>query len=221
MKIKLEQKVLLENDRIAQEIRGEMARQGVVCFNLISAPGAGKTTLLERLLSHLRGRLEVGVVTGDIQTENDAQRLARYGFPVFQITTGGACHLDASMVERALRHFDLPTLDLFLIENVGNLICPTSYDLGETAKIVVWSVTEGEDKALKYPTIFQRARLLVINKIDLLPYTEVSLFAVRRNALKVNPGLEIIETSCRTNHGLERWYTWMERQTKSALSDSA
>jgi len=153
-RIPVERKVLNENDRIAGELRTQFARHNVLCLNLISSPGSGKTTLLERTLESFAPAERVAVLTGDIQTENDAKRLARFGFPVKQITTGGTCHLDARMIERALADWSLEDIDLLLIENVGNLVCPSSYDLGEKEKIVLLSVTEGEDKPLKYPSIF-------------------------------------------------------------------
>ncbi len=151
----------------------------------------------------------VAVLTGDIQTENDANRLKRFGFPVKQITTGGTCHLDARMIERHLADWNLENLDLLLIENVGNLVCPASYDLGEEAKIVVLSVTEGEDKPLKYPSIFFKSDLLVLNKIDLLPYVPFEITEAAENARKVHPGMEIVKVSCLTGTGLHEWMTWL------------
>ena len=165
----------------------------MLAVNLISSPGSGKTALLERTLEDFAPGTRVAVVTGDIQTDNDARRLARFGYPVKQITTGGACHLDARMVEKSLASWDLASLDLLIIENVGNLVCPTSYDLGEAAKIVLLSVTEGEDKPLKYPGIFHRAELMVLTKIDLLPYVPFDIAAARVNARKVHPAMEILE----------------------------
>ena len=161
----------------------------------------------------------VAVLTGDIQTDNDAQRLARAGFPVRQITTGGACHLDARMIERALAEWRLEDLDLLLIENVGNLVCPASYDLGEAAKIVVLSVAEGEDKPLKYPSIFFKSALLVLNKIDLLPYVPFSIQEARENTRKVHPGMEIIEVSCTTGEGLDVWRQWLEARREAAHAE--
>jgi len=162
----LERKVLSENDRLAAALRERFAEHNILCLNLISSPGSGKTSLLERTLENFDSGERVAVLTGDIQTENDAKRLARSGFPVKQITTGGTCHLDAAMIDRALQDWHLEDIDLLLIENVGNLVCPSSYDLGEAAKVVVLSVTEGEDKPLKYPSIFFKSQLLVLNKID-------------------------------------------------------
>jgi hydrogenase nickel incorporation protein HypB len=210
--VPLERKVLGENDRIAAALREEFQRRGIFCLNLISSPGAGKTLLLERTLEGFAPGRRVAVLTGDIQTDNDARRLARYGFPVQQITTAGACHLDARMVERHLANWDLSSIGLLLIENVGNLVCPTSYDLGEDAKVVILSVTEGDDKPLKYPGIFHRAELLVLSKIDLLPYVPFDIAAARDNARKVNPAIEIVEVSSTTGAGLDSWRAWLDRR---------
>jgi len=214
--ISLERKVLSENDRIASELRARFARHGILCLNLVSSPGAGKTSLLERTLEGFAPTQRVSVLTGDIQTDNDAVRLARFGFPARQITTGGTCHLDARMIEKALADWNLADLDVLLIENVGNLVCPSSYDLGEAAKIVVLSVTEGEDKPLKYPAMFFRSQLLVLNKIDLLPYVPFNMGKVRENAQKVHPGMEIIEVSCLTGEGLPKWQSWLESRIASS-----
>ena len=210
--IPLERKVLGENDRIAAALREEFQRRGIFCLNLISSPGAGKTLLLEKTLEGFAPGRRVAVLTGDIQTDNDARRLARYGFPVQQITTAGACHLDARMVERHLANWDLSSIGLLLIENVGNLVCPTSYDLGEDAKVVILSVAEGDDKPLKYPGIFHRAELLVLSKIDLLPYVPFDIAAARDNARRVNPAIEIVEVSSTTGAGLDAWRAWLDRR---------
>ena len=210
MRVELERKVLVENDRIAGLLRESFGSHGVFCLNLIGSPGAGKTALLECTLAALPAERRVAVLTGDIQTDNDARRLARFGFPVRQITTGGACHLDARMVERALESWAMESLDLLLIENVGNLVCPSSYDLGEHAKVVVMSVTEGEDKPLKYPATFFRAALVVLNKIDLLPYVPFNLPAARANIAQVRPGIETVELSCCSGAGIDAWVRWLE-----------
>ncbi len=210
--VPLERKVLSENDRIAAVLRDEFRRRGIFCLNLISSPGAGKTMLLEKTLEDFAPGARVAVLTGDIQTDNDARRLARYGFPVQQITTAGACHLDARMVERHLANWDLGSIGLLLIENVGNLVCPTSYDLGEHAKVVILSVTEGDDKPLKYPGIFHRAELLVLSKIDLLPHVPFDIVTARENARKVNPAIEIVEVSSTTGAGLDSWRAWLRER---------
>jgi hydrogenase nickel incorporation protein HypB len=219
--IPLERKVLSENDRIAGELRARFAGHGILCLNLVSSPGAGKTSLLERTLEGFAPTQRVAVLTGDIQTDNDAVRLSRFGFPARQITTGGTCHLDARMIEKGIADWNLADLDVLLIENVGNLVCPSSYDLGEAAKIVVFSVTEGEDKPLKYPAMFFRSELLILNKIDLLPYVPFSIVKARENAQKVHPGMEIIEVSCLTGEGLPKWQGWLESRIASSVKTMA
>ena len=214
-RVPLEKKVLSENDRLAAELRARFQEHGVLCLNIISSPGSGKTTLLERTLEKLPKNDRVAVLTGDIQTENDANRLKRFGFPVKQITTGGTCHLDARMIERHLSDWPLEDLDVLFIENVGNLVCPSSYDLGEEAKIVVLSVTEGEDKPLKYPSIFFKSDLLVLSKVDLLPYVPFDIDGAAENARKVHPGMEIVRVSCQTGDGLQEWMTWIERRRQA------
>jgi hydrogenase nickel incorporation protein HypB len=212
MKVTMERKVLSENDRIAGELREQFRANGIFALNLISSPGSGKTALLERTLAAFEPGTRVAVLTGDIQTDADAQRLARYGYPVRQITTAGACHLDARMVQRALEGWDLAELDLLFIENVGNLVCPTSYDLGEAMKIVLLSVTEGEEKPLKYPGIFFKSQLMVLNKIDLLPYVPFDIEKACENARSIRPDIEIIRTSCTTKAGLDDWLAWLASQ---------
>lgn len=212
-RVEVRQNVLKENDRIAGGLREELSARGILCLNLISSPGAGKTSILEATLEAMaeRGR-RVAVLTGDIQTERDADRLRRYGFPALQITTGGTCHLDASMVRRALGSVSLDGLEVLFIENVGNLVCPASYDLGEDMKVVVLSVTEGDDKPLKYPGIFRRARLMLLHKVDLLPYTRFDRDAAIADARRVNPDIEVVETSCVADPGVTRWLTWIDER---------
>jgi hydrogenase nickel incorporation protein HypB len=218
-RIALEKKVLSENDRIAARLRENFRAHGILCLNLISSPGSGKTSLLERTLERFPKGTRAAVLTGDIQTDNDARRLARFGFPARQITTAGACHLDARMVERALADWTLADLDLLFVENVGNLVCPSSYDLGESAKVVLLSVAEGEDKPLKYPSIFVKSELLVLNKIDLLPYVPFDPGRAREFARSIHPGIEILEVSCTTGVGLEEWVQWIERRRELATSE--
>jgi hydrogenase nickel incorporation protein HypB len=210
MRVPLERKVLNENDRLAADLRARFHAHGVLAVNLISSPGSGKTSLLERTLEGFEPGRRVALLTGDIQTDNDARRLGRFGFPARQITTGGACHLDASMIERALEGWSLADFDLLFLENVGNLVCPTSYDLGEEARVVVFSVTEGEDKPLKYPATFHHADLVVLNKIDLLPYVPFPMEAARANIRKVQPTADILEVSCVSGQGLDQWREWLE-----------
>jgi hydrogenase nickel incorporation protein HypB len=210
MRVPLERKVLNENDRLAAALRERFKRNGTFCLNLISSPGSGKTALLERTLEGFDPARRVAVLTGDIQTDNDARRLARYGFPVRQITTGGACHLDARMVERGLDGWPVDDFEILFLENVGNLVCPTSYDLGEDARAVLLSVTEGEDKPLKYPATFHHADLMVLNKIDLLPYVPFQAALACENARRVQPDIEIVQVSCTSGQGLDVWRAWLE-----------
>jgi hydrogenase nickel incorporation protein HypB len=220
-RVPLEKKVLNENDKIAAELRAAYREHGILCLNFISSPGAGKTTLLEHTLASFAPGERVAVLTGDIQTDNDAARLAHYGFPVRQITTGGTCHLDARMIQRHLADWRLEDIDTLLVENVGNLVCPSSYDLGEAAKIVLLSVTEGEDKPLKYPSIFFKSELLVMTKLDLLPHVPFDIAAARANARKVHPGMEIIELSCTTGAGMEQWRQWLRTRQAAARARAA
>jgi hydrogenase nickel incorporation protein HypB len=220
-RVSVVKKVLSENDRIAAGLRVQFRAHQIFCLNLISSPGAGKTSLLEKTLAGFSPSERVAVLTGDIQTDNDARRLARFGFPVRQITTGGACHLDARMVERALGEWRLADLDILFIENVGNLVCPTSYDLGEAAKVVVLSVTEGEDKPLKYPGIFAKASLMVLNKIDLLPHVPFDAGQARENARRIHPDMRIVEVSCTTGEGLADWVGWLKDQREAARASAA
>ena len=219
IQVPVERKVLSENDRVASGIRQELAGTGTLSLNFIGSPGAGKTAFLERALSMLPKGTRAAVLTGDIQTDNDAVRLARYGYPVRQIATAGACHLDARMVQKHLEGWNPDELDLLFIENVGNLVCPTSYDLGEDAKVVVLSVAEGEDKPLKYPGIFRKAELMILNKIDLLPYVPFKPELAREYARRINPEIEIVETSSISGAGFEEWLTWLavRMDTKEAL----
>lgn len=214
-RVPLEKKVLSENDRVAAELRERFRQNHVLVVNLISSPGSGKTTLLEKTLEALPRTQRVAVLTGDIQTENDANRLKRFGFPTKQITTGGTCHLDARMIDKHLADWGLDELDILFIENVGNLVCPSSYDLGEAAKIVLLSVTEGEDKPLKYPSIFFKSELVIITKTDLLPYVPFDIAKAEENARKVHPGVDIVRVSCTTGDGLTEWLQWLEHKKKA------
>jgi len=205
----VEKRVLSENDRLAAGLRLRYHKQNILCVNFISSPGSGKTALLERTLASYTPAHSIAVLTGDIQTDNDARRLSQYGFPVRQIVTGGTCHLDARMVERHLNELGFSGPGVLLIENVGNLVCPSSYDLGEAAKIVLLSVTEGEDKPLKYPGIFHRAALMILTKTDLLPHVEFDPDLALENAHKVNPEIEYIALSSRTGDGFDVWLHWL------------
>jgi hydrogenase nickel incorporation protein HypB len=220
-RVPLEKKILSENDSIAAELRERFRAQGTLCLNLISAPGSGKTMLLEKTLASLPRTDRVAVLTGDIQTDNDAARLRHFGFPVKQITTGGTCHLDARMIERHLADWRPQDIDLLFIENVGNLVCPSSYDLGEAAKIVLLSVTEGEDKPLKYPSIFFKSELLVITKIDLLPYVPFDIAAAEENARRVHPEMEVVRVSCTSGGGFQEWLAWLDQRKRTHLANRA
>jgi len=215
--IAIEKKVLNENQRIAAELRERFAQHNILVVNIISSPGSGKTTLLERTLERLDKTKRVVLLTGDLQTENDARRLGRWGFPVKQIITGGTCHLDAKMIERHIADWPLDSFDLLIIENVGNLVCPSSYDLGEHCKIVMLSVTEGEDKPLKYPSIFVKSELMLLSKVDLLPYVPFDAELAKSNARSVHPGIEIIETSSQGD-GLDEWMLWLDAKLASVKS---
>jgi hydrogenase nickel incorporation protein HypB len=217
----VEKKVLSENDRLAAELRQRFRDHGILCVNLISSPGSGKTTLLEKTLASLPKETPVAVLTGDIQTDNDARRLACYGFPVRQITTGGTCHLDARMVDRHLNAMGFAGPGLLFIENVGNLVCPSSYDLGEAAKIVLLSVTEGEDKPLKYPGIFHRASLMLLTKTDLLPHVEFDPAVALENARRIHPEIEIVQLSCRTGEGFDQWLAWLNTMQRKFQGEAA
>lgn len=218
-RVPLERKVLSENDKIAAGLRERFKEHGVLCVNIISSPGSGKTALLERTLEHFPKNLHCAVLTGDIQTENDANRLKRFGSPVKQITTGGTCHLDARMIERHLEDWRLEDLDVLFIENVGNLVCPSSYDLGEAAKVVVLSVTEGDDKPLKYPSIFFKSELLVLSKVDLLPYVPFDIEFAVENARRIHPDMDIVKVSSLTRSGLHEWLLWLEKRRHDFLQD--
>lgn len=211
-RLEVKEKVLSANDQVAAETRERLSARGIFAINLISSPGSGKTTLLERTVDELRSSLRLAVVAGDVQTRNDADRLIRHEIPVEAIETGGGCHLDARQVAKALESMRLNDLDLLFIENVGNLVCPSSFDLGESTKVVLMSVTEGEDKPLKYPAAFRRASVLVITKVDLVPHLDISVGTAVENARSINPDLEVFTTSSFTGEGLETWTGWLAEQ---------
>ncbi len=210
-RIRVEQDLLVQNDRLAAQNRALLAARESLALNLVSSPGSGKTTLLVRTLEALRGKVPLAVIEGDQQTENDAERVRATGVPAIQINTGKGCHLDAGMVGRALKALDLPQRSLLFIENVGNLVCPAAFDLGEAAKVVVFSVTEGEDKPLKYPDMFRAARLMLLNKCDLLPHLAFDAKQAEANARRVNPGIDIIRVSASSGAGMDSWLAWLAR----------
>ncbi|HKI51339.1 MAG TPA: hydrogenase nickel incorporation protein HypB [Geothermobacteraceae bacterium] len=210
--IRIEEDLLAKNNRLAAANRSLFRQHQLLVLNLVSSPGSGKTSLLERTLADLRENLGFAVLEGDQQTANDADRIAATGVPAHQINTGAGCHLDAHMVSHGVEHFDLNATDILMIENVGNLVCPASFDLGEDLKVAVLSVTEGEDKPLKYPQMFRAAGLLLINKIDLLPYLDFDVEKCKAFARQVNPQTEIIELSCKSGAGVAEWYGWLREQ---------
>ena len=215
MQIPVIQKVLAANDLIAEELRAQFENAGLFVVNLLGSPGAGKTSLLERTLERAGG-MKMGVIEGDLATSLDADRIARFGVPVVQINTGGGCHLDAAMVRKALGSLDASGLDVLLIENVGNLICPAEFDLGEACKVVVCSLPEGDDKVLKYPAIFSLASAVVLNKLDLLNYLNFNLPDFRRHLAELNPDAALVELSCLTGEGFDRWIEWLELGARNA-----
>lgn len=206
----IERKVLEKNEEVAFTNRRLLNDLGILAVNMVSSPGSGKTSLLENTLARLRGRVHVAVIEGDVQTDIDAKRVAAFDVQVVQIVTNGGCHLEAKLVHDALQGMDLRDVQLLIVENVGNLVCPAQYDLGEEMKVVVASTTEGDDKPLKYPAMFRNASVLLINKIDLLPYIDCDITLLKRNALSVNPGLTIFETSCTSQKGIQEWCDWLE-----------
>ncbi len=209
--ITIERRILEKNDEVADQNREMFLRHGIFVINIVSSPGSGKTSLLESTLACLKNKLSVAVIEGDVQTDLDAQRVSALGVQAVQIVTKGGCHLEASLVREALASVDLSGLQLLIIENVGNLVCPANYDLGEALKVVVASVTEGDDKPLKYPAMFRNASVMIINKVDLLPYVNCKIDVLKRNALSVNPLLKVFETSCVTNAGIAEWCDWLEK----------
>jgi hydrogenase nickel incorporation protein HypB len=210
--VEVRQKVLKQNDIVAGALRQRFHDAGVCAVSLVSSPGTGKTRFLEATLTRLRNHYRLATLVGDLATDNDAQRLARSGTPVRQISTGTVCHLEAAMVENAFGDWNLNDLDFLFIENVGNLVCPASYDLGEEVRLVLLSVTEGEDKPLKYPTIFNTADIAILTKIDLAEAVEFDRSAALRNIQSVRPGMQVIEVSAKTGQGMEAWFAFLEER---------
>jgi hydrogenase nickel incorporation protein HypB len=202
--------ILSKNDRLAERNRGYFLAKGLLVLNVLSSPGAGKTAFIQRTAVDLGSRLRAGVIVGDLETDNDAQRLRQSGLPAVQITTGTVCHLDAQMVETALQGWDLDAIDVLFLENVGNLVCPAGFDLGESQKIAVLSVAEGDEKPAKYPALFIRAAAVLINKVDLLPYVKFSIDRVREDCFKLNSRVKIFPLSCTTGEGFKEWMKYCE-----------
>ncbi|MDD5284449.1 MAG: hydrogenase nickel incorporation protein HypB [Desulfuromonadaceae bacterium] len=212
--ISIEEDILSKNNRLASFNRALFKEKGIFVLNLVSSPGSGKTSILEHTLRDLSGKLRFAVIEGDQQTDNDAKRIAATGVPVRQINTGAGCHLDAHMIMHGTENFDLDNLDVLLIENVGNLVCPAAFDLGEHHKVAVLSVTEGEDKPLKYPHMFRNSTVMLLNKIDLLPHLDFDLEKCTEYARRINPGIVIFELSARSGEGMEAWYQWLTAGTR-------
>jgi len=214
LKIPVVKNILEANERIAEENRKLFQKENVAVINLMSSPGSGKTSLLERTIDAIKDRIRVGVIEGDIQSTRDAERILNKGVPAVQINTEGACHLDGNMIRDTLSNFDLSQLDLLVVENVGNLVCPAEFEVGEDHKVTILSVTEGEDKPEKYPLMFHESSVVLINKIDLLPYVDCDVGYVRDICLKINPNVKIFEVSCKTGEGIDGWVEWLSGQVK-------
>ena len=223
MKVVVKADILGRNDAAAAENAVLFARRGIYALNLLGSPGAGKTSLLEQTLAELGTDLRIAVIEGDLFTTKDAARIERCGAQVVQINTIGGCHLDAAMVAAALEKIDLTALDLIVIENVGNLVCPAEFALGEDAKAVVLSITEGDDKPLKYPLIFKESAAALLNKVDILPYTNFDMASACADIRALHPGIAVLPVSCRTGEGLSAWYAWLRAQAaakKAAQEES-
>jgi len=217
LKVKVVTKILEANDRIALENRRLFDKAGLFVINLMSGPGAGKTSVLEKTLLQDSG-LKIGVIEGDIAGSDDAERIERLNAPVVQINTGGACHLDANMIYEVLGDLPINEIDLLFIENVGNLVCPAEFKVGEDIKVMLLSIAEGHDKPLKYPLMFQESSVLILNKMDLAPYLDVDVDKIRRDSLSLNPQLKIFEVSCKTGKGIPEWIAWIKDNVRKGLT---
>jgi hydrogenase nickel incorporation protein HypB len=213
--ITIERKILEKNDAIASENRKNFSSKNIFVINFVSSPGSGKTSLVERTLNYLKNKIKIAVIEGDVQTDLDAKRIEALNTPVVQIVTNGACHLEANLVRDAFIQLKEHKTEILIIENVGNLVCPAGYDLGEDVKVIIVSTTEGDDKPLKYPAMFRNSSVLIINKIDLLPFVNCSIDAIKNNALSINPALKIFEVSCQTDAGIHEWCDWLKNQIKN------
>ena len=218
MKISVVRDILEANERIADQNRDLFNEHGLLVLNLMSSPGAGKTTLLEKTIEALKDDLKMGIIEGDIQSSQDAERIAAKGIPVVQINTGGACHLDGNMIRDTFGEFNFQELDLMVVENVGNLVCPAEFKVGEDFKVMILSVTEGDDKPAKYPLMFHESTVLLINKIDLLPYVDCSIDKIKEESLKINPDLTIFDVSCKTGEGLDGWFDWLRKRAQAGAA---
>jgi len=218
VKIPVVKDILEVNERIALENKELFDKHKVLVINLMGSPGSGKTSLLELTISALKEKLSIGVIEGDIQSMLDAERINKYGIQIVQINTYGACHLDGNMIRDALPSLNLEKLDLLMVENVGNLVCPAEFKIGEDYKVMILSMPEGDDKPIKYPLMFQESSVLLINKIDLAPYLGVSIERIKNESFKVNPRLAIFPISCKTKQGLEPWFDWILRRYKEKMN---
>ena len=209
MKITVVKNILEANERIAEENRKLFQNEGVTVINLMSSPGSGKTSLLERTIETLGAQVRIGVIEGDIESTKDAERISRTGVQAVQINTGGACHLDGNMIRDALPAFNLSELDLLVVENVGNLVCPAEFNMGEDHKVMILSVAEGDDKPEKYPLMFHESSVLLINKVDLLPHVDCDIEKIKEVSLGIHPDMKIFEISCKTGEGIDQWAKWL------------
>jgi hydrogenase nickel incorporation protein HypB len=214
MQIKVMESILDKNDQISAELQERFRESGILVLNLLGSPGCGKTSLLENTIGALKNKLSMAVIEGDLFTAKDAERIEQHGVPVVQINTGGGCHLDANMIRSALECLDLTALDVIVIENVGNLVCPAEFNIGEDVKVTVLSITEGDDKPLKYPLIFKQASAVLLNKVDLLPYTNFDMQSAVGDITSIHPGVTLLQVSCQSGTGLEDWYNWLIEQAR-------
>lgn len=214
MQIKVMEGILDKNDQISAELQEVFRDAGILVLNLLGSPGCGKTTLLENTIGALKNKLSMAVIEGDLFTAKDAERIEQHGIPVVQINTGGGCHLDANMIRSALDCLDLTALDVIVIENVGNLVCPAEFNIGEDIKVTVLSITEGDDKPLKYPLIFKQASAVLLNKVDLLPYTNFDMESAVGDITSIHPGVTLLQVSCQNGTGLADWYNWLIEQAR-------
>ncbi len=214
MQIKVMTNILERNDQVAAALQERFKKAGIFVINLLGSPGCGKTSLLEKTIEALKETLSIAVIEGDLFTAKDAERIEQHGVPVVQINTGGGCHLDANMIHDVLDCLDLGVLDIIVIENVGNLVCPAEFNIGEDCKVTVLSITEGNDKPLKYPLIFKQASAVILNKVDLLPYTNFDLKAAEKDITAIHPGVTLLPVSCQNGEGLETWFNWLIKQVQ-------
>lgn len=215
MEIQVMKNILGENDRTAAENQALFKEKGVYVLNLMGSPGAGKTSLLEKTMEFLKDEIPMAVIEGDLFTSRDAERIEKHGVPVIQINTAGGCHLDAPMVQKTAQKLDLDKLELLIVENVGNLVCPAEFAVGEDEKVVVLSVTEGDDKPMKYPLIFKESAIALLNKVDILPYTNFDLAQAKEDITTLHPGMQVLELSCTTGQGIAEWCTWLRNRVKA------